>query len=119
MRKLLSKLAEIRCKSSEAVLRAAACVVADCWRRDMEAEVLDLLPIRGGIWVLFWNGSAYADLELKNSGKISLMFSKEQDGGAVLLSSANPKTPRQAVEMVWEFLGHKTEKALDTGAVRV
>ena len=66
---------------------------------NMVSSAREGLP--GGIWMYFWDGSNYADMEFSNDGRVTLCFNLEQSADAEnddLIDRWQARSPRRVVE---------------------
>lgn len=93
----LKRLPGLKTPPGPAAHSLAARALAICWRHDVRP--LKVIPSPGGGIVLpFWNGSMYGDLEIANSGRISLVFSiVSPSSDTVMLERVHVRTVDEAV----------------------
>lgn len=85
----LKRLPDLKTPPSAQAHFIAARALAICWRYDVRPMKFILSPT-GGIVLSFWNGSVYGDLEILNSGMISLIFSTLSSAGTTIVMERVP-----------------------------
>ncbi len=95
--KTLKKINKLQSK----IRKKAHYIVADCWRRDL--SIFNVSLIDDGIWFSFWDSINYADVELKNNGKINVVFSKVVNNSSTIISSQSSRDSKKIVDSVYNF----------------
>jgi len=94
----LKRLPDLDTPPSTKAHSIAARALAICWRHDVRPMKLMPSP-QGGIVMPFWNGGMYGDLEIMNSGRISLVFSTvSPDSDTVMLERVPARTIDEAIK---------------------
>jgi len=118
MERLLNRLAGLespagRPAPSPLARRLAGRALAVCWRHDAAPAHLGAAA-DGGVFLSFWGGGCYGDLEIRKNGDISLVFNATPGEGAAFLETCAAGSVDEAVSAVLDRLGR--EKILDSPA---